>query len=236
MKFLQTYKLFEKTTLINLGVPFIVMKQIQRDYTFSDNSKWEQIKYKKDFISTIKKDKNSLIISVGKNKIFIVFSYNNDYYIETYNQFLNDDFGNVKWQRSDRFKASLEEINKMIYTRGCKSYELISGNWSHEFSNIRKIRKENSDFDDITYKFKQDFIKNYSKISKILYGRNQISNDLIKSNSLTNFEEDLIKFEDEYSDKYKEFLNIPIMINRWSRDKIFTALMVYLRTKKLINL
>jgi len=39
MKFLQTYKLFEKTTLINLGVPFIVMKQIQRDYSFSDNSK-----------------------------------------------------------------------------------------------------------------------------------------------------------------------------------------------------
>jgi hypothetical protein len=37
----------------------------------------------------------------------------------------------------------------MIYTRGCKSYELLSGNWSHEFSNIRKIRKENTDFDNI---------------------------------------------------------------------------------------
>jgi len=236
MKFLKTYKIFEKTSLINLNVPFVVMKQIQRDYTFSDDAKWEQIKYKKDFISTIKKDKNSLIISVGRNKIFIVFSYDNDYYIETYNQILNDDFGNVKWQRIDRFKASLEEIIKMIYTRGCKSYELISGNWSHEFSNIRKIRKENIDFDITTQEFKKDFIKNYSKISKKIYGESGISNDIIKANSLTNFEEDLINFEDEYSDKYKEYLNIPIMIEKWSRDKIMTALLIYLRTKKLIKL
>jgi hypothetical protein len=236
MKFLKTYKIFEKTSLINLNVPFVVMKQIQRDYTFSDDAKWEQIKYKKDFISTIKKDKNSLIISVGRNKIFIVFSYDNDYYIETYNQILNDDFGNVKWQRIDRFKASLEEIIKMIYTRGCKSYELISGNWSYEFSNIRKIRKENIDFDITTQEFKKDFIKNYSKISKKIYGESGISNDIIKANSLTNFEEDLINFEDEYSDKYKEYLNIPIMIEKWSRDKIMTALLIYLRTKKLIKL
>jgi hypothetical protein len=212
------------------------MKQVQRDYSISGNAQWQQIKYKKDFILTIKKDKNSLIISVGKNKIFIVFSYDNDYYIETYTQILDDDFGNTKWQRNERIKATLEEIIKMIYTRGCKSYELISGNWSHEFSNIRKIRKENSDFDDITYKFKEDFIKNYSKISKRLYGKNDISNDLVKANSLTNFEEDVINFEDEYSDKYKEYLNIPIMIERWSREKIQTALIVYLRTKKLINL
>ena len=46
------------------------------------------------------------------------------------------------------------------------------------------------------------------------------------------FEEDLAN----NSDKYKEYLNIPLMIERWSREKIFTAFAYYLYTKKTIEL
>ena len=60
--------------------------------------------------------------------------------------------------------------------------------------------------------------------------------DIVKANSLTIFDEYLIKFEDEYSDKYREYLNLPLMIEKFGRDKIMTAFMIYLYSNKIINL
>lgn len=286
MKFLLSYKLFEKTSLINIGVPPIVMKGIQRNYAISDDAKWQSVKLKSNIASALKQKKNTLIISVCKNKIFITFSYNKEYYIETYILTENDDFGNEQWQRQDRIKTDLSDAVKKI-ERGCTSYKLTSGEWLHEFSNRRKARKEESIFETITNSFKRDFAENFTKIVKRLYGKKaniitdiivnhlknvkqnltdeqireilylnvnrakdidvlkkkqqqkdpyELYNDIVKSNSLTIFDEYLITFEDEYSDKYKEYLNIPLMIKKWSRDKIMTAFMVYLYTKKLIDL
>jgi len=152
---------------------------------------------------------------------------------------------------------------------------------------VRKIRKEESNFENITNEFKKDFAINFTNIVKRLYGRKaniiseiivnhlknvkndltneqireilylnvdrakevddfkqkqkesdpyKLYNDTIKQNSLTIFNEYLIRFEDEYSVKYKEYLNIPIMIERFTRDKVMTAFMVYLYIEKLIEL
>ena len=285
MKFLQTYKLFEKTSLLDIDVPYQVMQQIQRNYTISDDAKWRNLKLKKDIIPILK-NKNNLFISICKNKIFILFSFNNQYYIETFIQIEKDDFGNEQWKRIDRIETTLLEVIKKI-ERGCKTYNLISGNWSHEFSNIRKIRKEESNFDNITNNFKIDFAESFTKIVKKLFGKkaniitdiivNHLKNikknisdeqireilflnvdrakdvdiyknkqqakdpfklysDVIRADSLTIFNEYLIKFEDEYSDKYKQYLNIPIMIEKWSRDKIMTAFCYYLYSGKLMEL
>ena len=282
MKFLLTYKLFEKTSLLNIGVPYSVMQELQRNYSISDNAQWKLLKYKKDITPALNK-KNNLVISICKDKIFILFSFNKEFYVETYQ--LTEDFGEI-WTRIDRVKATLSEILTNII-RGCKSYELISGDWSHEFSTTRKIRKEELKFDDITKQFKIDFAENFTRIVKRLYGKKaniitdiiinhlastkknisedkireilflnidkakevnilknkqkskdpyKLYSDIIKSNSLTIFDEYLIRFEDEYSDKYKEYLNIPIMIERFTRDKILTAFMIYLYTNKLIEL
>ena len=285
MKFLLTYKLFEKTSLINIGVPHKVMKSIQKDYAISDDAQWGNIKYKKDITTLFHNKKDNLIISVCENKIVILFSYDKEFYIENYS-IISDDFGNEKWTKGNRIKTTLIDIVKGV-DRGCKSYKLISGTWLHEFSNVRKIRKSENDFDSITNNFKKDFAKNFTNIVKRLYGRKaniissiivnhlknvkqnltndqireilylnvdrakqsdilknkqqekdpyKLYNDIIRADSLTIFNEYLIRFEDEYSDKYKEYLNVPIMIERWSRDKIMTAFMIFLYTEKLIDL
>lgn len=282
MKFLLTYKLFEKTSLLNIGVPYSVMQELQRNYSISDNAQWKLLKYKKDITPALNK-KNNLVISICKDKIFILFSFNKEFYVETYQ--LTEDFGEI-WTRIDRVKATLSEILTNII-RGCKSYELISGDWSHEFSTTRKIRKEELKFDDITKQFKIDFAENFTRIVKRLYGKKaniitdiiinhlastkknisedkireilflnidkakevnilknkqkskdpyKLYSDIIKSNSLTIFDTHIISYEEKYSDKYKEYLNIPIMIERYSRDKIMNSFMIYLWTNKLIDL
>ncbi len=286
MKFLLSYKLFEKTSLINIGVPYQVMQSIQKDYAISDDAQWKKLRYKKDVTTSLHKPKDTLIISICENEILILFSYNKEYFIENYIITENDDFGNIKWMRSNRIKTSLTDCLKKI-ERKCKSYELISGNWHHEFRKVRKIKKEESNFENITNKFKQDFAKNFTNIVKRLYGKKSniitdiiinhlknvkegitdeqireilflnverakevdifknkqkekdpyhLYNEIIRANSLTIFNEYLIKFENDYSDKYKEYLNIPIMIEKWGRDKIMTVFMIYLYLEKIIDL
>ena len=286
MKFLLSYKLFEKTSLIGIGVPYSVMQSIQKDYAISDDAKWKTLKYKKDITSALHKPKNTLIISISKNRLLILFSYDKEFYLETYILTEKDDFSNEQWYRVDRVKSNLTDITKKI-EKDFKSYQLISGNWLHEFSGTRKIRQEESDFEQITNDFKKDFAESFTKIVKKMYGRKaniiteiiinhlkNIKNNLtdqqirdvlflnvdraknidmfkkvekdkdpyklydkiIKTNSLTIFNEYLIRFEDEYSDKYKEYLNIPSMIEKWGRDKIMTAFMIYLYTNKLMEL
>lgn len=286
MKFLLSYKLFEKTSLIGIGVPYSVMQSIQKNYAVSDDAKWKYIKYKKDITTTLHKPKNNLLISVCNNKLFIIFSYNKEFYIETYFLTEKDDFGNEQWQRIDRVKDTITNILKKI-EKGCKTYELISGNWLHEYSGTRKIRSEQSKFERITDEFKKEFAENFTRIVKKMYGRKatvvtdiiinhlknvqsnltdeeireilflnvdrakevdklkkkkeekdpyQLYNKYIRDNSLTIFDEYLIRFESDYSDKYKEYLNIPEMIEKWGKDKTMTAFMIYLYTEKLIEL
>jgi len=271
---------------LNIDVPYQVMKQLQRNYAISDDAKWRNLKYKKEVLPLLKNKKNNLIISICKNKLFILFSFNNEYYVESYSQTEKDDFGNEKWQRVDRVNTTLADIVKKI-ERGCKSYYLVSGNWSHEFANTRKIRKEETNFETITNSFKVDFAESFTKIAKRIFGKKaniisdiivnhlknvntnisneeireilflnvdraknvdslkrkqqekdpyKLYNNIIKSNSLTIFNEHLINFEDEYSDKYKEYLNITILIERYGIDKIKTSFMYYLYSKKLMEL
>jgi len=286
MKFLLSYKLFEKTSLIGIGVPYSVMQSIQKNYAISDNAQWKNLKYKKDIIQSLNKPQNTLIISIFKNKLFVLFSYDNEYYIETYILAGKDDFGDEQWQRVDRIQTELDDVVKTV-ERGCKSYELISGNWSHEFSRKRRIKKQQADFEEVTNNFKKDFAENFTKIVKRMYGKKatvitdiiinhlknvkknltsdqirdilfsnvertkeidvlknkqtekdpyKLYNDIIMENSLTIFDEYILSFENDYSEKYKEYLNIPIMIDKYGRDKIMTSFCYFLWSKKLMNL
>jgi len=285
MKFILSYKLFEKSSLINIGVPKYVMKLIQRNYSISDDAQWGQLTYKKDITTLLRNQKNNLVISICENKINILFSYNKEYYTENYS-LKSDDFGAEQWIKNDRTITNLTDAVKEI-GRSCKSYQLISGDWSHEFSKIRKVRKAEKDFDLVTNNFKKDFAENFTNIVKRLYGKKanvitdiivnhlanvkknlsdekireilflnidrareidilkkkqkakdpyKLYNDIICEDSLTIFDTYIISFEEQYSDKYKEYLNIPILIEKFSLDKVKTAFMIYLYTKKLIDL
>lgn len=286
MKFLLSYILFEKTSLLEIGVPFSVMKSVQKNYAISDDAQWKNLKYKKDVVSALHKKKNTLIISISAGKLLILFSYNREYYLETYLLTEKDDFGNEQWQRIDRIQSTLTDILKKV-ERGFRSYELISGNWLHEYSGTRRMKKETKSFEEITNNFKKEFAENFTNIAKRMYGKkanvitdiiishlknvkNNLSDEkireilylnvdrakeidtlkkkvktkdpyklyseIVREDSLTIFNEYLIKFETEYSDKYKEYLNIPVMIERWSREKIMTAFMYYLWSSNLMSL
>jgi len=278
--------IFEKTSLINIGVPNSVMKSMQKNYEISSDAEWKLLKAKRDIIKYLTEPTNNLIISICKDSIFVSFSYESEYYIETFELIEKDDFGNEDWKKLDRVKTTITDILSKI-KRGCKSYVIISGGWLPEYSSERKIKKSEIEFDSLTNQFKIDFAENFTRIVKNMYGKKadivsdiivnhlknvqsnisdeeireilfinveraknvdefkkkskdkdpyKIYSKIIMDNSLTIFDEYLINFEDEMSDKYKEYLNIPIMIENYSRDKIFTAFMYYLYTKKLMNL
>ena len=84
-------------------------------------------------------------IESSKNRLFILFSYDKEFYLETYILTEKDDFSNEQWYRIDRVKSNLTDITKKI-EKDFKSYQLISGNWLHEFSGTRKIRQEEDNF------------------------------------------------------------------------------------------
>jgi hypothetical protein len=286
MNFILSYKIFEKTSLLNIGVPYSIMKSLQRNFEISIDANWSPLKYKKDILSILKKSENSLIISICKNKLFVTFSYNSEYFIETFELIEKDDFGNENWKKVNRIQGTLSEVTNKI-ERGCKSYKLASGNWKPEYSTVRKIKKEESKFEDTSINFKKYFAENFNRVVKRMYGKKadivtgiiinhlkntkmnlsnkqikeilflnverakevdeltkkakekdpfKLQSEYIKNNSLTIFDEFIITFEDEMSDKYKDYLNIPIMIEKFGLDKVTTSFCYYLYTKRLINL
>jgi len=286
MKYLKTYNIFEKTSLLNIGVPISVMKSMQKNYEISSDAEWQLLKTKKDIIKYLTDTGNNLIISICKENIFVSFTYDSEYYMETFELSENDDFGNIKWSKVNRVKTTITDILSSI-KRVCKSYVIVSGGWLPDYSSERKLKKSEVDFDDFTNKFKIDFAENFTRIVKKIYGKKanivsdiivnhlkniqndlsdeeireilylnvdrakdvdsfkqkskdkdpyKIYNKIIRDNSLTIFDEFLISFEDEMSDKYKEYLNINLMCEIYSRDKIFTAFCYYLYSQKIMDL
>jgi hypothetical protein len=272
MKFLQTYKLFEKSSLISIGVPYVVMQDIQKNYNISSDAQWEKVN---------KLSYENLFISICNDNIHIIFNDDDEYYIQNYILLNKDDFGSEEWKKSKKSKMTIGDVIDKIKT--CTSYKIVSGNW-----NISKTPNNSQEkIEEITTNFKLDFINNFNKIVKKLYGdkANKISNDIIynlrnvkkgitkdeivdiflkstekvkeieyyknksksndpynmsdntiKSNSLAIFDEYLISFENSYSEKYDEYLNIPIMLKKYDRDKIIRAFIIYLYSGKMIEL
>ena len=165
---LNTFKIFEKTSLINIGVPYSVMKSMQKNYEITSNAEWKLLKVKKYIIKYLTEPTNNLIISICKDNIFVSFSYESEYYIETFELIEKDDFGNEDWKKIDRVKTTITDILNKI-KRGCKSYVIISGGWLPEYSSERKLKKSEIEFDNITNQFKIDFAENFTRIVKKMY-------------------------------------------------------------------
>lgn len=283
---IKPYKIFENTSLTSIGVPNSVMKSVQRNYEISSNADWKLLKVKKDIIKYLTEPTNNLIISICKDRIFVSFSYDSEYYIETFELVEKDDFGNEDWKKVDKVKTTITDILSKI-KRGCKSYVIISGGWLPDYSSERKLKKSEVEFDEFTIQFKRDFAENFTRIVKRMYGNKanmvsdiivnhlknvqsnisveeireilflnveraksadefkqkskdkdpyKIYSKIIKDNSLTIFDQFILQYEDEMSDKYKEYLNIPIMVENYSRDKVFTAFIFYIYSGRLMTL
>lgn len=92
---------------------------------------------------------------------------------------------------------------------------------------IKDILYQNADYAKKSkrLKSKADLIPKYN-----------LENDEIQHNSLTIFDEYLLRFEDAYSEKLGEFHNVKSLVGQYSREKIFTAFIYYLYTGLLMNL
>jgi hypothetical protein len=64
----------------------------------------------------------------------------------------------------------------------------------------------------------------------------KLDNEDIQHNSLTLFNEYLLQFETDYSEKYGEYFTIKSLIEQYSQNKIITAFIYYLYTGKLMDL
>jgi hypothetical protein len=280
--------LLEKSSLTSLGIPRSVMQNIQRDYALNPNSEWVEYTLKKDIKDILIKNKNNLLLQIGKDaiKVFVsVYEYNKklyfiDRYVKKTGEF--DDF----WQKLEREGATLTSMLYEVEMEN-KYYLLKNNDFSVVKSEIRKLEKEEKDFDSFNNKFREDLLDYFTKVLKNSYStvskkiEHTIVDNLSKVkpnltekdikdilyqnvekakkskdyqtkaqniskykldtteqqfNSLTIFDEYLLQFEDEYSEKYHKYYNIKSLVEEFSMLKIFTAFIYYLYTGNLMDL
>lgn len=287
---LYSYKdfLLEKSTLTTLGVPRSVMQHIQKDYALSPTSEWVEYNMKKDIKDILIKNKNNLLLQIGKDSIKVFVSVYEQkrklYFIDRYTM-KKGEWG-VEWVKINREGATLTSMLYEIEMEN-KYYLLKNNQFSVVKSDVRKLEKEEKDFDVFNSKFREDLLdyftkvlkNSYSKISKKIeqviidnlakvkpdLSENDIKNILYQNveqakksktyqtksqnidkykldnteqqfNSLTIFDEYLLQFEDEYSQKYHKYYNIKSLVEEFSMQKIFTAFIYYLYTGNLMDL
>ena len=283
MRYLQTYIIFEKSSLNNLGVPTEVMQEIQYNYEIETNAKWNKIKLKKDVKKELMKNEISLFIEINKKYIQVYQNLGNDEYTRQYMKY--DETG---WGGYDiRKREDITRTQLLISINPKSEIFKLDGKFQHRTKVQRRVQKEMKDFDKMTSDFKSDMMINFNKIIKRLYGRryesvmHQIAlnikkfsvdsepdeilkflkdneklaskakeyeraknNDDLKRikqlekqyNSLPVLDEYLLKFEEEYSEKYNIRLTIKDLIYEFGRMKIETAFMYYLYTNRIKDL
>jgi hypothetical protein len=64
----------------------------------------------------------------------------------------------------------------------------------------------------------------------------KLDNEEVQFNSLTIFNEFLLQFEEEYSEKYNEYYTVKNLVEKYSKDKIISAFIYYLYTGSLMDL
>ena len=217
MDFLLTYQLYEKTSLVKLGIPDVVMQDIQKNCAISDNAEWKKI-LKKNISFILKRNENNLISCVSEDYVCMIFSVDGEYYIDKYTLKDKDNFGGY-WEKEQRKQTFVSDLLKHI--KKSNYFLLISGEWKYVPYKRRKLKQAEEEFDKETNDFKREFTSEFG-----------VKGD----NSLSQFDENLISFENDYSDKYKEFLTIPTMIKKYGRDRVKIAFRLYLKSKKLIEL
>jgi len=169
MKHLLKLKLFEKSSLTYLGVPNDVMVDIQKQFALPDDVQWQELTYKKDLRTELRKGDN-LFVTISENNINVIFLVKNELYIDVYNFYQEDDMGDEYWDKDDRIQSTITDINKMI-PRNAKIYKLLSNNWSYEGRAKRRLKTSSIEFDDFTVKFKKEFADNFTRIIKKLYSK-----------------------------------------------------------------
>lgn len=155
--------LFEKSSLTPMGVTKPVMQHIQRDYALNPDSEWVKIDLKRDIKKILIKNTNNLIIQIGSDYIKVLVSvYDNNtklYYIDRYIK-KTGEWGD-EWVKAKREGMTLTAMLHEVEMEN-KYYLLKSGDFSVVRSDIRKIEKEDKEFDTFNKKFREELINYFT--------------------------------------------------------------------------
>ena len=167
MKYLQTYNIFEKSTLTTLGVPNEVMKNIQYNYEIGQDVKWNKLNYKKELKEELKKDEISLFLELSKKYIKVIVNLGNDIYYIQY--FKYDDSGWGGYEIRDREEKTRTQL--LIGVNPKHEIYKMTGDFQHKPKVERRIQKELREFDKVTNDFKFGILHNFNSIIKRIYGK-----------------------------------------------------------------
>ena len=203
MKYLKTYdKLFEmSSTLTRLGIPRDVMQFIQRNYEISLDAKWQRITNKSEIKQILQKNEKGLIISMTVDKITIIcIKYVDGEKIYTTESFNYDDSSWGEFKKQERREESLTQVINALPTKSLFWY-LNEGTFEVQAQPVRRLKKQQMEFDSTTLEFKIKLVKNFNRIIKQLYG---YKSELIKKKIINKIEELPIHLDDIAGENWKK--------------------------------
>jgi len=168
MKYLETFNLFEKSSLTPLGVPEEIMKEIQINFEINSNSTWTKIMLKKDILSELKKDEKQFFIQLDKKGNIYIFINDYQNYTKQYFKIESDGWGSFRID--DRETISYNQltysinINDDIYMLDNSDFEIYPKQDRRLESQSEKLDKETDDF-------KIYILAHFNSIIKRIYGR-----------------------------------------------------------------
>lgn len=162
--------LLEKSTLTSLGVPKPVMQNIQKDYALKPTSEWIQHFYKKEIKDILIKNENNLVLQIGKDSIKVLVSVfikgKKLYYIDKYMKKVGE-WGEY-WDKLPREGSTLTSILHEVEMEN-KQYILKNSDFSIVKSDVRKLEKEEKEFDEFSKKFREDLLNYFTVLLKNSY-------------------------------------------------------------------
>jgi len=176
MRYLQSYTIFEKSSLTALGVPNEVMRNVQEHYAIQADANWVKIKYKKDVKAELKKTEKALFIEISTDYIKIILNLGEDviydeqgndyqYTIQTYR------YDSSGWGGYDIGERKPITRTQMLF--GIRPDNLIyklDGKFQWKPLKQRKVQKEMKLFDETTNEFKYHMLYNFNNIIQRIYG------------------------------------------------------------------
>ena len=259
-EFLNENLITEKSSLTALGVPSNVMKSIQKDLALPSNTQWEKIDYKYLIDDYLKKGNKSLFLQLSVNAIKIIVCYpsikGTEFFVDEY-KYENVDWSGDYTKRKRLFTTYTKTLNEIRPKSNI--YKLV-GDFSIDKQSKRKMLKQDEEFEKFNEIFKKEFINKFDYILKKITGANfkdvknkitdkakqiAIENDmLIKSldnplegiNGLSIMDEFILQFEDAYSEKLDDQVTIHDLVDIFTREKVMTMLMYYIKSGKTMNI
>lgn len=165
MKYIQTYKIFEASSLTKIGVSREVMQQIQRNYEIPVDAQWERIP-NKGKIKDILKENRCLIIEMSELFISVITNNNGVYTTET---FTYDEDGWGSYEKKDRKIDSFTQTFNSISSKNLLWY-LVDNRFEIQSQPVRREKREKMKFDTDTFDFKIKIVQNFNRLLKRMYG------------------------------------------------------------------